>query len=133
MGPTWTPPIILTTHSLYPLSLSSLPLLSLSRSWAAERRGGRLERAAAERRGGRLERVTAWQHWGALGDDLGHGGPAPGVPGEAAQRELGRLLRRPGRVLPLQPRVHQPRQLPPVRQGSNCHGSATSIPRGTRI
>ncbi|BAS90505.1 Os04g0563950, partial [Oryza sativa Japonica Group] len=49
-------------------------------------------------------------------DDLGHGGPAPGVPGEAAQRELGRLLRRPGRVLPLQARVHQPRQLPPVRQ-----------------
>jgi hypothetical protein len=48
--------------------------------------------------------------------DLRHGGAAPGVPLEAAQRELGRLQRRLGRVLPLEPRVHEARQLPPVRQ-----------------
>ena len=47
-------------------------------------------------------------------DDLGHGGPAPGVPLEAAQRELGRLQRGLGRVLALEPRVDQAGQLPPV-------------------
>jgi hypothetical protein len=50
------------------------------------------------------------------GDDLGHGGPAPGVGREAPQRELARLQRGLGRALALEARVDQARQPPPIRQ-----------------
>ncbi|BAS80225.1 Os02g0670200, partial [Oryza sativa Japonica Group] len=50
------------------------------------------------------------------GDDLPHGGPVLVVGGEAPERELRRTLRAPGRVLPLEARVHEPSQLPAVGQ-----------------
>jgi hypothetical protein len=136
----------------FPLS----PLVSLSYSWRrvatgrvspvrnrprgpwplavpAPRRGVRRRQAVQPRRPGPAHGLDLLQDR----DDLVHGGPVLVVGREAPQRPSA-ALRVPGRVLPLEARVDEPRprQLPPVRLGpvhqAECCAAGRSVSSARR-